>query len=90
MCRAETLDFRERIVTVRGLGMHRSNNVRCELRQIEHMLAFGKCLELGQPTRIESKVPKHFRPQHTLFGHTPSVLDTKHNGKQQVAQTSKR
>ena len=44
--------FLERIVTVRGLGVHRGSNTRCELRQIERMLAFGKLSslpgELGQ------------------------------------------
>ena len=49
----QTLDLRERIVAVRGLGVHRGSNTRCELRQLDR-LAFGwisdlpDSLELGQ------------------------------------------
>ena len=28
----------------------------------------------------DTKVPKHLRQQHTLYGQTPSALDTKHTG----------
>ena len=62
------LDLRERIVTVGGLGVHRGDNTRCELRaattRIQHLSVAPAKVATALPQWTATTKPRKLQPAH--------------------------